>query len=384
MKDKILIVLPTVKFLHRQILEGVLAYAREHGPWQFHLVTGDRFEQGLRHSSRWGFTGAIVLTDDKKRVKSILDRGVPTVLLNAPATKNPHERTCLVRRNQEDVGKTAAEYFIDRGFSSFAFVADAQPATWEERRLKGFKGRLAHAGYSCSTYAAFADDGRQDFDVETDRLCQWISGLPPGTGVYVVRDNRALQVLGACMDAGIRVPHDIAVLGTDNDEALCESATPSLSSIALDGMHTGTLCAHLLEALMLGIKTEPIVDLAMPRVITRASTDTLALADPVLAKVLGHVRANLAQPVKIRELAATFGYSRRTLEMKAQKEIGRTLKDEINRIRLNEAIRLLSNTSLSVQAVAEQCGFCCASHLGTRLKAAFGHPPSVFRYRNPA
>ena len=149
-------------------------------------------------------------------------------------------------------------------------------------------------------------------------------------------------------------------------------------------MHTGTLCAHLLEALMLGIKTEPVVDLAMPRVITRASTDTLALADPVLAKVLGHVRANLAQPIKIRELASTFGYSRRTLEMKAQKEMGRTLKDEINRIRLNEAIRLLSNTSLSVQAVAEQCGFCCASHLGTRLKAAFGHPPSVFRYRNPA
>ena len=187
------------------------------------------------------------------------------------------------------------------------------------------------------------------------------------------------QHLGVCLDAGITVPQTLAVLGSDDDALLCEATTPSLSSISLDGKQVGLLCARLLDDLMHRRKTKPFVDLILPRVITRQSTDASAIQDSILARALKDIRDNLEQPVSIEELAKKLGFSKRTLELKAKKILGCTFRDEVNRIRLNEAVRLLSNTDLSIQEIAIKCGFCCASHLGTRIKQAFKRSPSSFR-----
>lgn len=207
----------------------------------------------------------------------------------------------------------------------------------------------------------------------------WLASLPAQTALFCARDRRAQQVLGVCLDAGIAVPQQLAVLGSDDDAMLCEATTPSLSSVSLSGKQTGGLCAELLDRLMRGMRVPRSVSLAMPRVVTRQSTDASAIRDSILSKALMEIRNNLSQPVSIERLAAKLGFSRRTLELKAQKILGCTLRDEINRIRLNEAIRLLPNSDLSVQEIALKCGFCCASHLGTRLKRSYHRSPSSFR-----
>ncbi|MBP3406450.1 MAG: helix-turn-helix domain-containing protein [Kiritimatiellae bacterium] len=189
--------------------------------------------------------------------------------------------------------------------------------------------------------------------------------------------------MGLCLDAGISVPGSISILGTDNDEVLCESFSPSLSSISLDGRNAGILCAQLLDAHMQKRKVEPLVDLAFPRVVTRQSTDEMQVPDRFVAKALTIVRRDLSERHTISKLAMAVGVSKRTLEMKANLVLGTTLKAEIEKIRLNEAVRMISNSGLSIQSVAEKCGFCCASHLNTRFKAVFGHNPSVFRYQDP-
>ena len=196
-------------------------------------------------------------------------------------------------------------------------------------------------------------------------------------------DRRALQVLNLCTDIGLSVPGRIAVLGTDNDELLCESNSPSLSSIALDGRNAGNLCAKLLDEHMRGRKVEPLVDLAFPRIVTRQSTDETIVPDRFIAKALAIVRKDLSVNHTVGDLARSLNISRRTLEMKSNLILGTTLKSEINRIRLNEAVRLISNTDLPVWVIAEKCGFCCASHLNTRFKEMFGYTPSVFRYQRP-
>lgn len=386
MNAKILVILPTSNYLHRQILEGILAYARENGPWQFHLVTGDDFEQGVQATARWGADGYIALVREHAQLKLLLDRKLPGVLLNPPSPLSgagkakPPRHTIFVNRDQEGVGKTAAEYFLDRGYSSFAFVGSAKPATWSMRRLEGFERRIEKAGGTLAVYDDPSEEEQRDFAKDAKRMKAWLTSLPAQTAVFCARDRRAQQVLGVCLDAGIAVPQTLAVLGSDNDALLCEATTPSLSSISLDGKQTGILCARLLSELMQKKKVHPFVDLAFPRVISRHSTDASAIKDSILAKALKEIRDNLAQPVSIEELSARLGFSKRTLELKAQKILGCTFRDEINRIRLNEAVRLLSNTDLSVQEIALKCGFCCASHLGTRLKQTFGYPPSTFRY----
>lgn len=390
MKAKVLLILPSDKFLHRQILEGILSFGRERGPWQFHFETGDRYDQALGKGHSWNCTGIIAMVRERHQLSDLLALKKPSVFINPPSPlggrqkAKPPPHAVYVNRDQEDVGRTAAAYFIERGFRRFAFVGTPQPALWCERRLNGFRRRLGKDGFSCDAYIPpSTSTTASDFSSENSSLSAWLKSLHPGTAVYVARDRRALQVLGCCADLGIAIPETLAILSTDNDAVLCESTSPELSSIALDGANCGRLCASLLDKLLRKRKVEPLVDLAFPQVVTRQTTDKTLVPDPFLAKALGLVRKDLSTPLTIASIANTIGVSKRTLESKAQLILGRTLREEINGIRLNEAVRLLSNTSEPVAKIAIQCGFCGASHLNTRLKAAFGYNASVFRYQNP-
>lgn len=390
MKAKILIILPTDRFLHRQILEGILAYGREHGPWQFHFETGDRYEQGIGKGRKWGCTGIIAMVRESAQLKELTATKIPAVFINPPpgeGAKNrmPPKWATFVNRNQENVGVTAAEYFLSRGYRNFAFVGTppTNSAKWCERRLTGYRNRLKKEGFDCDSFVASSPAIASDFDKESSELTEWLKSLKPQTALYAARDRRALQITGLCVDVGISVPGSVAILGTDNDEVLCESSTPSLSSISLDGRNAGILCAQLLDAHMHNRKVEPLVDLAFPRVITRQSTDEMQLPDRFVAKALAIVKKDISARHTIASLAAAVGVSKRTLEMKSNIVLGNTLKFEIEKIRLNEAVKMISNSNLPIWAIAEKCGFCCASHLNTRFKAIFGYNPSVFRYQDP-
>lgn len=389
MKAKVLVILPTDKFLHRKILEGILDYGRQHGPWQFHFETGDRYEQGLTNGSRWGCNGIISMPREHAQLATILQSGIPSVVLNPPSplggrqTALPPKNVTYVNRNQEDVGRTAANYFLERGYRHFAFVGIPEPTGWCLRRQEGFVSTLARKGHRCDIFGGAPKDARASFDLEAPHLSSWLKNLSPGTALYAVRDRRALQILGLCLENGITVPDTIAVLGTDNDEVLCDTATPSLSSISLDGHNAGLLCAKLLAQHMRYKHVEPFVDLAFPTVVTRLSTDANLIEDPFIAKALTLVRKNLSRLPSLPELAAQLGVSERTLELKAKLVLGTTLKAEVDRIRLNEAVRLVSNSDLPLREIAEMCGYCCTSHMGTAFRTTFGHSPSVFRYQEP-
>jgi len=378
MKAKIQVILPTAKHLHRQILEGILAYGRLHGPWQFHLETGFADNQTIGKGRQWGCKGIIAMVSEAKHLNALQRTGLPTVFINPPTVcdrkrkPKPPTHVTYVVRNQEEIGRTAAEYFLDRGFRSFAIVNVVENSAWCRRRQIGYEERLAEAGFSCRAYVPTVDDSGTDFNRESKRLSEWLLDLPPDTALYAVRDRRALQVLGLCQDCNITVPDTLSVLGTDNDDVLCEAVSPTLSSIALDGESVGNLCAKLLDQRLRGRRTASFVELPLPHVVTRQSTDATKHADPFIAVALKIVHADLAGSHTLENLAKRIGISKRSLEMKANLVLGHTLRTEIERIRLNEAMRLRTNTDLSLLEIAEHCGFCSASYLLLRLKTVFG------------
>ena len=379
MKTKVCVALPTSNHLHRQMIEGVVDYARGRGPWQLFLVTEDDSGLGLRQARNWGANGVIAFGRNADWTREIFRWKVPAVLFNCDLRGQP-PRTVYLQRDQENVGKTAAEYFLERGYASFAFVGTAAREDWSVRRCEGFVRRLKRAKREVSVYPQATRREAEDFGLEAPRMRRFLESLPNGTAVFVAHDRRAQLVLGLCMELGITVPERLAVLGVDDDRVICETMTPPLSSVSLDGVNSGRLAARLLDELLEGARVDPVLKLDFPRVVTRQSSDTTAIGDTVMARTLAKITADLSRPVKLNAIAKSLGYSARTLELKARKVFGCTLREKVNRIRLNEAVRMLSNTGLSVQEVAERCGFCGASHLGVRMKAAFGYPPSVFRH----
>ena len=376
----ILVTIPTANFTQRKILEGVLAYARENGPWLFHLNTGDIAAQGLKRVSAWGVDGVIVLSANPELLTRVARLNRPTVLINAPLSIRTRRRNILVvRRDNPNLGRMAAEYLLAGGFRSFAFVGSPRPAEWSDGRRDGFTRKIAAAGFLCAVYPTPTPDAYADFSREAPRLSAWLKALPKRTALYTVKDIRGQQILAACLDAGIAVPDDLAVLSTDDDEVLCETATPSLSSISLDGEHTGRICAKALDDLLHGRPRHPLVDIAYPRIVTRRSTDTFAVDNPVLARVIAYARKRLDTPLKIRDMAQALGVSVRTIETKARRHLGHPIREEILRLRLSEGVALLTNSRLTIAEIAARCGFCNASHFSRAVKAAFGYPPGVFR-----
>ena len=292
-----------------------------------------------------------------------------TVAFNCAVKKPPARMVCL-QRDQANVGKTAADYFLDRGYRSFAFVGASYPARWNDERRKGFVRRLREAGRTAVSC---------DLSEDISAVRKFLESLPSGTALFAAHDPAAQRILGLCLELGITVPERLAVLGVDDDCVICEAMTPPLSSIALDGVSSGRQAAQILERLMSGKRVYPVLKLDFPRVVTRQSTDTNRVADTVLSRVLTRITDDLSKPLRLNAIAAELGYSARTLELKAQKVFGCPLKAKVDRLRLNEAVRLLTNSDLPVQEVAERCGFSCESHLSRRFAALNGITMSDWR-----
>jgi len=383
---RVLLVIPTANIIHRQILNGILHYAHRHGPWEFHMITGLFEEQGIRRTREWGCTGAIAFTDTRRHVEAVLAARVPVVFINPPASlidaKSPLAAHCCVVRDHGALGVIAADYFLERHYTHFAYVDDVPREAWASERASGFAGRVRSQGFDCQIYPALSPKERHDYGLESRRLSAWLKGLSKPVAVMASRDARARQILDTCMDEGISVPYEIAVLGTGNDEILCETTTPSLSSIELDGENTGYECAKLLDGRMRLPAAEAAacrVSLGQARVVTRRSTDISCIADPHMAKALALIRERLGTRLTVAQVARHANLSQRLLEMKARKILGRTVRDEIQRQRLNHARALLRNSQKTVSEIAAECGFCDPSHLGLWFRKTFRLTPTAFR-----
>ena len=382
---RVLLVISTANLIQRQILNGILRYAHQHGPWEFHMITGLFEEQGIRRTREWGCSGAIALADTKAHINAVLAAGVPAVFVNPPRNmlgpKSPLAQYRTVIRDQPAIGRVGADYFLDRQYTNFAFVGDVKNKPWSSERARGFAERVREHGFTCAVYPAPPPGERDDFGLEKRRLQTWLRKLPKPVALMAARDLRARQVLDTCMDEGLSVPHEIAVLGVDNDEILCETTTPSLSSVSLDAENTGYDCAKLLDEQMHGKGNwRPcILTLGMVRVVQRRSTDTTRVADPLIARAMAFIQESLGTPVGVADVARHLNISRRLLEMKARKVIGRTVRDEIQRVRINHARSLLRNTKMTVSEVALASGFYDPSHLGIWFRKRFHITPTMFR-----
>lgn len=379
----VLVTIPTANFTQRIILEGVLSYARDHGPWNFHLNTGDIAAQGLGSTRAWGCDGIISLSSNPELLARLAAARVPMVVINPPpGAKIPRRRDIVtVRRDNRNLGRLAAEYFLERKYRSFAFIGSPRQAYWSDERRAGYAAAIERAGHVLAVYPQPTSEECRDFSLEAPRLGDFLASLPKPTALFTVKDMRGQQILACALDRGIDVPGELAVLSTDNDEVLCKTTTPELSSIELDGSHTGRLCAEILDRLLAGHAVRALVDIAYPRIITRRSSDAFTIDDPVLARAVAEIRKDLSRPLHIKNLAAILGVSTRTLEIKSARHFGTPLKTAILRLRLSEAIARLTNSTDPLSVIAESCGFANASHLSRAVKAAFGYPPGVFRAR---
>jgi LacI family transcriptional regulator len=360
----------------RSILRGVLRYANLQRRWQLHEDIF-RLVEGQAHWPRCD--GAIVAGVDERTLDYI--RGRTTHVISCSGRRYAAE-VPSVALDDATAGRMAAQHFLDCRLQRFAFYG-ASFNTVAALRCDAFTAMLESRGFTCVQCPVTWPSG-SDWLTHAHRpqLMKWLRDLPKPIGIMAADDAAGHDLNAACLDAGIPVPDHVAILGVNNDDLLCEGAWPPLSSIETDYSRMGYLAAKMLERLMDGETLAPEerqVRLPPLGVVQRQSTSILALDDPNLVDAVRFIREHACDPCTVTDILDEVPVGRRWLYRQFARQLGRTPHDEISRVRIETAQRLLLQPDLAMPDIAFRCGYTTLASFHVAFRQITNTTPAAYR-----
>lgn len=313
-----------------------------------------------------GATGVIGRLYTQRIAETVLASGLPVIamdLTDEQLTKGgPFDGISEIRPDSHKAGRLAAEHLLERGFRHFAFCGYSTE-NWSRRREEGFSQRIQEAGFQCRVFQLQRNTSLR-WHRELMAVPAWIRSLPKLTGVLACHDVLGRQLLEACALNGLHIPNDVAVVSIDEDHLLSEFSNPPLSSVAFNAESGGYKAAELLIKLMSGqVKKRQLILVEPSGIVARPSTDILAVEDREVASALKFIRSNFRQPIGVSGVVDHAAISRRALEVRFRQSLGRSIREEIQRVRIDWAKQLLTETNLPIGKIVDHTGFDSLSYL---------------------
>ena len=375
-RRRVALLVETSNAYARGLLEGVVTYVRKHDPWSLDLPEMRRGEVPRGWLGRWRGDGIVARIENAATARAVASTKLPVVDVSA-ARHLSH--IPWVETDDDAVARLAVEHFVERGFKQFAFCGDSR-FNWSRWRCEHFVRRTSEFGATCALFESRRTRRLRDDGDEARRLRRWVTTLPKPIGILACYDIQAQRLLDACRDVDVAVPEEVAVLGVDDDRLLCDLCSPPLSSIVPDAPQAGYVAAELLDRMLRGEKVSADEHRVPPRgVAARQSTDVLAVDDRAVATAVRFIRERACDDIRVDDVLARVPLSRRVLESRFYKLLGRTPHDEILRIKLERVKQLLAETDLKLEAVADRAGFRHVEYLSVVFKRVVGVPPSRWR-----
>jgi len=367
------VILPDEPGYSNRVRRGMGLYALKTECWTFEFMWG--FEEAAETLKRHKPDGIIVDPRWYQWISRLNRLDVPLVTV----TKVPGEPEAnYVGVDEPAVGRMAAGYFRKSGYTNLGFCGYPNNF-YSEGREEGFRDELAGTGVKLQLFKELFDTNEQAYQGEL-KLRQWIDTLSKPVAIFACHDALALRLLQICRYANIRVPYDVAILGVDNREDLCEFSHPPLSSIDTGPERIGYEAAVLLDKLIHS-ESAPSSPVLIPplEVVTRQSTDVMAVYDEIMIESLQFIRDNAARPIGVEDILRVVPAGRRKLERLFRKTLGRSPLSEIRRQHVERAKRLLSQTDMSMYEIAKACGFPHGPHMAKVFRSETGMTPTQYR-----
>lgn len=381
---RVILLIESSRAYGRGCLMGIAAYLRNHVPWRILHLERSLTEDLPREVRQWKGHGIIARIENESIARAVAQLCIPVVDLRG--SYHP-ARGAMLDTDPGAVARLAADHFLDRGFRHFAFCGypgvDFSDQRGEHFRQWLAARHLAPAVYPLSGRRAPSGDTRASEalgELGERSIGRWLRTLPRPLAVLACNDHRGRQVLAGCAHVGLAVPDEVAVLGVDNDEVLCDLAAPPLSSIEPDTFRLGYEGATILDALMAGHPPPEQAILIAPRGISvRCSSDVLAVEDPEIARAVRFIREHACEGITVRNVLAHVTISRATLERRFVELLGHKPKAEIDRVRFERARHLLGSSSYKLERIARLLGFGTAAQFTNTFKRYWGCTPSEYR-----
>lgn len=373
---KILLLIETSRAYGRKLLRGIAHYALLNGPWQFELqspfyLPGSPKVGSVSLNNIAGFDGIIMR--EQKHIDGLIQSKIPIVFASYLTEDFDIPR---IMTDDPGIAAMAVKYFLERGFKNYAFVG-YDGMFWSDKRKAAFAQFVQEAGYFCHTYPQ--PKGKK-WNQEKNFLSDWLRKLPKPTALLACNDDRAQQVLAACQTASLAVPEEIAILGIDNDEFVCTLSHPPLSSINLGLEIAGYEAASVLDRMIRGEKvSHRVIPVQADNIVTRQSTDILAIPDPVVAQAIQYIRKHIREPIQIEDVLNCVAISRRSLYAKFKQALGISPHRYIKKQRVEYIEHLLLDTEMTISQIAYRMGFQDDDHIAAYFRSVKGINPNKFR-----
>ena len=366
----------------RSLLENVVRYAREVGPWAFYrmpLYFRERYgdEGVVEWAKKWGADAIIAQFSDIDL--SVLNQ------LNIPIiVQNYKERSSGISNLTGDyfgTGVIAANFFLHKGYKSFAYYG-LTDTVWGRERGEGFKKIVSNKGYEVYEFNNRKRVPSEKWCFDVEQVSRWLLSLPKPIALFACDDYYALQITEVCKMYDISIPEEIAVLGVDNDKLLCNISDPQLSSIELDiengGYEAGKLLHQFIEKKIIA----PVDIIIKPvRIVPRASTERFAVSDRHIEQLLQYIDNNYQNPLSVDELTQIVPFSRRVLEKKFKRETGTSVYQYLLDLRIEKFADLLITTDLPLIEAATRSGFTDYKNISRIFTKAKEMTPLQYRKR---
>lgn len=377
---KIILLLDFAEEYSKSLMKGINAYSKEFGPWIFcRMPLFHRETIGidgiLKWALEWGADG-IVGQLYNKEIDKIVRAGIPVI---AQDFKERFTEIPNITGAYHEAGQMGADYFLKKGFTNFAFYG-FNDIVWSRERAEGFEGHLRSKGHKVHYFEHKKSRSTELWYYKPSSLSRWLKSLPKPIGLMTCDDNQGQHITEACRHVGIRIPEEVAVLGVDNDEMICDLSDPPLSSIALDVEKGGYDAAKLLDQ-MIKHGTAGYYDIIVrpTQVITRHSTDIYATNDDHIASSLKYIHQNIDKNLHVDEVVKQVPLSRRALEKRFLEITGYPIYKYIFNLRIEKFTQKLLDTDMSVFEIALDMGLGDSKNIARQFRQAKGCSPSAYR-----
>ena len=366
----------------REFSKGFAEYSRTHGGWVLYFNSPFYRNPNLKEITaqdirRWTIHGIVDGITDSAKTREILSLNLPTIVACGMQKEVLGEYSIIV--DNAMIAEMGAGHFIEKKFRDFAYCG-FDYMYWSRDRGAAFSDIVAKAGGSFYLYKQPQMEDVYSWESELPHLVNWLKTLPKPVGLMACNDDRGQHVLEACRVAELHVPEEIAVIGVDNDDFICDLTNPSLTSICLNNANIGYRAAEILDRLLDGQKVQPQKLLFKPTgIAVRQSTDILAIDDDDVKRAIRFVRLNCLKPINVADVAAHLSMTIRTLDRRFSASIGRSVHSEIVRMRIEHACHLLVETNLSISEIAVKVSYSELKYLTQAFTREKGIGPLAYR-----
>lgn len=362
---------------HYEMFAGIRDYAEKQSAWQITPCSFPQYEI-TRGRQFDGIVGRIT-----KECYVVAQRaGIPmvNVWIDSPVAK----KVPGVQLDSKAAGRLAAEHLIIRGFRRLAHFG-LKGSVDSRLHYEGVLEVAREHGYPCIRHVAIP--GYNDKAANWTRFVDYVKQVQQEwvapQGVVFTYDETCYAVSSICRSEGWKMPEELALIGCNNDHLICNAADPSISSIDRGDWNCGREAARLLDALMNG-ESAPRQILMMPpkELVVRRSTDFHAVSDPRVSRALSFMSANFSKKVSVPAIARFAGVGRQTLERGFQTHLGRTVNEELIRMRIAQLKRLLVESEESIKELSAKVGFGTTANMFPLFKRHTGMTPKEYRERH--